>query len=250
MNVWQTAALVSLLMGCRTPTQQVGATLSVRELSEQERAGMTGVSWKEGCPVPLSELVSVELPRGNLVVHRLVAEEVRSALAEALAAGFVIDRAAPIEVFGGSDDASMVANNSSGFNCRPITVSVAPGAPPPAPKFSVHSCGLAIDLNPLWNPYIKPKELSAFTERRATREGKTLRDYCLENTERCVVLPPSGVEHLRAMQAGTVTANSAVVTAFTRRGWTWGGSWPASPEDRVRTDAQHFEKPLPGLCSP
>lgn len=224
---------------------------SVRELTEPERAHMRGISWKEGCPVPLSDLVSVELPRdGKLIVHRLVAEEVRSALAEALAAGFVIERAAPVEVFGGSDDASMASNNSSGFNCRPITVSVAIGATPPPPKFSVHSCGLAIDLNPLWNPYLKPKNVSAFTEWKTTHEGLTLRAYCLEIIERCVVLPPTGVDQLSANQPGTITASSPVVTAFTKRGWTWGGTWPASPEDRVRTDAQHFEKPLPGLCGP
>ena len=47
--------------------------------------------------------------------------------------------------FGGSDDDSMAANNSSAFNCRPVTS---------GGGFSEHSYGTAIDLNPVQNPYL------------------------------------------------------------------------------------------------
>jgi len=61
--------------------------------------------------------------------------------------GFQIERITPIEEFNGDDDASMAANNTSAFNCRDVT-----GQPG---KFSNHSWGRAIDINPLINPYVK-----------------------------------------------------------------------------------------------
>lgn len=44
----------------------------------------------------------------------------------------------------------MEANNTSAFNCRDVT-----GKPW---VFSRHNYGGAIDINPIQNPYITPKE--------------------------------------------------------------------------------------------
>ena len=52
----------------------------------------------------------------------------------------------PVEEYGGNDDLSMAANNTSAFNCRDVTGS--PG------RFSNHSWGRAIDINPLTNPML------------------------------------------------------------------------------------------------
>ena len=60
---------------------------------------------------------------------------------------FPIRRMEPVDVYGGDDDASMAADNTSGFNCRPA---VADGPP----HWSNHAYGLAIDVNPVENPYL------------------------------------------------------------------------------------------------
>jgi hypothetical protein len=117
--------------------------------------------------------------------------------------GFLIEKMTPVEDYKGDDNASMAANNTSAFNCRDVT-----GQPG---KFSNHSWGRAIDINPLTNPYIK---------------GDT-------------VLPPEGRRYLDRSLAfpGSILSGSFIVTRFAESGWQWGGSWTD------RKDYQHFEKP-------
>jgi D-alanyl-D-alanine carboxypeptidase len=104
-----------------------------------------------------------------------------------------------VEAYKGSDDASMAADNTSGFNCRRVFA----GGP-----WSAHAYGLAIDLNPVENPYV----------------------------HRGVVEPPAGRRYLdRAKRRrGMVVAGGAVVRAFAAIGWPWGGHWTSSK------DYQHF----------
>jgi peptidoglycan L-alanyl-D-glutamate endopeptidase CwlK len=101
--------------------------------------------------------------------------------------------------YGWSDDESMAANNSSGFNYRYIAGT---------DKLSQHAYGRAIDINPLFNPYIRGD----------------------------VVDPPGGVYD--PSRPGTLVAGDAIVQAFEARGWTWGGRWD------TRKDWHHFEKPV------
>ena len=117
--------------------------------------------------------------------------------------GFLIERITPIEDFNGDDDASMAANNTSAFNCRDIT-----GQPG---RFSNHSWGRAIDINPLINPYVKGDK----------------------------VYPPEGRKYLnREVEApGLINSGSYVVKRFLKAGWKWGGDWTNLK------DYQHFEKP-------
>ena len=169
-------------------------------------------TWHAGCPVSPDDLRQVTIPywnfsgvpaRGTLIVHRDLAEEVSAIFGELFAHRFPIEKMEPIENYGGSDDRSMEANNTSAFNCRDIT-----GQPG---KFSNHSWGRAIDINPLTNPYVKGEK----------------------------VLPPGGRAYLDRTKAypGGILAGSFVVKVFEKHGWTWGGKWPD------RQDYQHFEKP-------
>ena len=64
--------------------------------------------------------------------------------------------------YGGDDERSMAANNSSGFNFRTI-------AGPD--RSSNHSFGVAIDLNPVQNPYV-----AASGARRPRRGVPPVRD--------------------------------------------------------------------------
>ena len=106
----------------------------------------------------------------------------------------MIEKMVPIEEYGGSDDASMAANNSSAFNCRDITLR--PGV------FSNHSWGRAIDINPLTNPYVKGDK----------------------------VFPPEGREYLDRTRAfpGSILAGSFAVNLFEKKGWTWEARGPTA----------------------
>lgn len=171
-------------------------------------------TWHAGCPVPPEDLRQLTLTYWNfdrqrapglLIVHKDVAEEVAQIFRDLFEHQFLIQKMTPVEEYNGDDDASMAANNTSAFNCRDVT-----GQPG---KFSNHSWGRAIDINPLTNPYIKGDK----------------------------VLPPEGRQYLDRTQAfpGSILAASFIVKRFAQSGWQWGGTWSD------RKDYQHFEKPLP-----
>ena len=160
-------------------------------------------SWRPGCPVPLRDLRLVRIthwgfdgqPRsGELVVHATHAERIRRVFAELFAARFPIEQVRLVDEFGGDDDRSMAANNTSAFNCRRAFGST---------RWSQHAYGRAIDVNPLRNPYV-------------TRGG---------------VYPPAGREFVGrdGSVQGVITARGPVVQAFARAGWGWGGAW-SSPD--------------------
>lgn len=141
---------------------------------------------------------------GQLVVHRSVALELKQIMTEIYAAKFPIAAMQPVVAFGWDDEASMAANNSSAFNYRAIAG---------LKRLSWHSYGLAVDLNPLWNPYIRA-------------------DLC----------QPAGSTY-DSSQPGTILADGLVVKIFKCYGWEWGGDcW----DDRV--DYQHFQKPNDDLA--
>ena len=149
-------------------------------------------------PVPFVDFSGRER-EGHLVVHRDVGDELRAIFEEIARARFPIDKIVPVAAYGWSDDASMEDNNSSAFNFREI---VGGG------RLSRHALGLAIDINPLQNPYVKDD----------------------------ITLPRAGVYD--KANEGTIVDGDIVVRAFLSRGWQWGGHWK-SPHD-----PQHFEKTL------
>jgi len=154
-------------------------------------------SWRAGCPVPLARLRHLTLTyhgfdgrahTGELVVRAGLARDVVHAFHRLWDLGFPIARMQLVDDFRGSDDASMAADNTSAFNCRPVTGGTG---------WSQHSYGRAVDINPVQNPYVA---------------GRT-------------VAPPAGRRYLdRALQRrGMLTP--AARRAFTDLGWGWGGGW-------------------------
>lgn len=175
-------------------------------------AAQLGRSWRPGCPVGPSELRRVFVSyvgfdgrahRGELVVNVAVVGDVETVFRRLYATRFPIHRMTPVSAYGGSDDRSMAADNTSAFNCR---YAVAPG-----PKqWSVHAYGEAIDVNTVENPYL---------------EGGR-------------VLPPQGAAYVdrSRYRRGMAVAGGVLVRAFASVGWLWGGRWTSSP------DWQHFSK--------
>jgi hypothetical protein len=183
----------------------------IESLDEPTRAAMIGVVWRKGCPVGLDDLRRItfrhwssdgSIATGQIVVNAGVAVDIQGVLYDLFDAKFPIASAKPIEVFGGDDDRSTIANNSSAFNCRAVTG---------GKTFSEHAWGRAIDLNPVQNPYV--------------RSNGTVLDSKAKRFIKRSALSES---------SGAITANGAVVKAFKRIGWTWGGTF-----NRVK-DYQHF----------
>ena len=169
-----------------------------------------GASWHDGCPVGPDQLRRVtlsywdfdgKLQTGAVVVNADAVDAITTAFRRLFDERFPIRRMDTIDRFGGSDDASMAADNTSAFNCR-FAVSAGP------PQWSVHSFGRAIDVNPLENPYVFGGD----------------------------VLPPAGAAYVdRAdVRPGMAVVGGPLVEAFAAVGWPWGGRWGGSP------DYQHF----------
>ncbi|MFD0485485.1 M15 family metallopeptidase [Kineococcus sp. GCM10028916] len=160
--------------------------------------GDLSASWRAGCPVAPADLRVVTVTvigfdgkpgTGRIVVAADVAQATADVFGSLYAMRYPVARMEPVEAFGGSDDASMAADNTSAFNCRATTGGTG---------FSEHSYGTAIDLNPVENPYVK---------------GST-------------VLPEAGRAFVERKPApGVVVAGDAVVRAFADRGFSWGGDW-------------------------
>jgi len=173
-------------------------------------AGDLGRSWRPGCPVGPRDLRRVRLAYwgfdgdrrvGVLVVHRDAAAAVVTVFGRLYGSRFPIRAVRPVSAYGGSDDASMAADNTSAFNCR---AAVATGPR----RWSEHAYGRAIDVNPVENPYLSG--------------GR--------------VLPPAGRAYVgRARyRRGMAVDGGVLVDAFGAVGWRWGGRWQSSP------DYQHF----------
>ncbi len=186
---------------------------TVEPLAPGIQAVMRGVSWKPGCPVPLDKLRSVRLVHrtyggasawGTLIVHQDVADDVVEAFRQAWKGGFRIESVVPVFVYGGSDLRSVEANNTSAFNCRPVTGR--------SKGWSKHAWGRAIDINPRVNP------------------------YWVKRTDK--VIPESGRRYINRFQRtpGLIRQGDSLHSAFRQLGWTWGGDW------RKVKDWQHFEK--------
>lgn len=166
-------------------------------------------SWRPGCPVPLRDLRLLSLTfwgyddrahQGELIVHARHADAIVSVFAQLFDARFPIERMELVDVYDGNDDRSMVANNTSAFNCR--EVAGRPGV------LSQHALGSAIDVNPLVNPWV--------------HSGR--------------VDPPEGAQYADRSKPwkGAIYDDDLVVRAFKSIGWSWGGYWPGS------YDYQHF----------
>ena len=181
----------------------------IREVDTALAARMSA-SWRPGCPVPLEQLREVlvgyfgadgEAHRGELVVHQAVADDVVAVFRALFDARFPIAQMRPVDAFGGDDLASVRANNTSAFNCRPVYGST-------GGSWSRHAFGTAIDLNPLQNPYVL--------------HGEVVPAEAIRWVDRSLGEP------------GMIAPDSIAVRAFAAIGWRWGGEW-------TNPDYQHFD---------
>lgn len=183
-------------------------------LSEEIIDRINGISYKENNEVKIEDLAYIQVTHwgfddrdhmGEMIVNIKVAEEVVEIFRELYEAKFPIEKIKLIDEYDAKDDLSMADNNTSAFCYREVTGSKG--------KLSNHSYGVAIDINPVQNPYVK------------------------DNT----ILPEGGKEYLDRdnIRKGMIISNDVCYNAFKSRGWTWGGEWNSLK------DYQHFEFIIP-----
>ncbi len=184
---------------------------AITEIPDRVREEMRGNSHHEDPQCPSFDalrLVSVrhhgfsgDMRVGELVVHRDVAGEVVQIFSELFHVGFAIERMQRIDWFGGSDARSMQANNSSAFNFRRIHGTSV---------LSHHALGLAIDLNPVQNPWVRGDRVDPEAGRAYLARDPSVK--------------------------GMIVESGPVVQTFLSYGWHWGGHFDGM------LDYHHFSK--------
>lgn len=175
---------------------------------------MKGKSYKDDCTVPLGELRYIKVLHfdlegrirlGEMVCNCKIAEDLVEIFRTLFDAGYPIERMVLVDEYDADDEASMEANNSSSFNFRRIAGSTC---------ISRHGLGMAVDINPLYNPYVKGEGTSMIV---SPRSGRRYADrsgdfpYKIDESDLCC-------------------------REFLRHGFEWGGAW------KSLKDYQHFEK--------
>lgn len=178
---------------------------------------MQGKSYPAGCTVSRNELRLVNVlhidfegntQQGEIICNKAIADDLCEIFHELYRQRYPIERIRPIDYYNADDELSMQANNTSCFCYRVVNGSN---------KLSAHALGMAIDVNPLYNPYVK------------RRKDGTL-----------IIQPKTGRPYTNRKRSFKykITHQDLVYRLFAQHGFTWGGDW------RSLKDYQHFEKNL------
>lgn len=116
---------------------------------------INGKSYKKDCPLPVESLCYLRVLHknldgktldGELICNVEIAEDLIDIFKKLYAANYPIEKISLIDNYDANDELSMRDNNSSCFNFRFVSYTK---------KISLHGYGMAVDINPLYNPYIK-----------------------------------------------------------------------------------------------
>ena len=143
---------------------------------------------------------------GEMVCNKKIASELRDIFKELYEASYPIERMVLADEYDADDERQMRANNTSCFCYRVVEGTT---------SLSKHALGLAVDLNPLYNPYI-----------RYRKNGKR------------IVQPATATPYCdrKANFPYKITTSDLAYKLFMKHGFRWGGSWTSSK------DYQHFDK--------
>ena len=185
------------------------------EISDEVKERIWNISYKENDDISLDELRYLRLLHwgfdgethiGELIVNESISDDVLEIMYELYRNNYFIEKMILIDEYGGDDELSMQDNNTSAFNYRKKIGQN---------SLSNHSLGLAIDINPLYNPYVVKRANGELSFAPSNSGDYIDRDadfsYKLDNDDFCVQL-------------------------FKEYGFSWGGDW------RYSKDYQHFEK--------
>ncbi len=173
-----------------------------------------GKSYKSNCTVAREDLrylhvlhvdIDGKIHEGEMICNARIANDVMEILTELYRQRYPIEKMRLVDEYDADDEKSMEDNNSSCFNFRFISHTT---------KVSKHGLGMAVDINPLYNPYIKTV-----------------------NGRRVVEPVTAGAYTDRSKEfAYKINRNDLCCRLFREHGFTWGGDWSSMK------DYQHFEK--------
>ncbi|ORT99172.1 hypothetical protein D081_2142 [Anaerovibrio sp. JC8] len=187
----------------------------ISDISPELFAKMEGKSFSKGCPLPVTELkylhflhknLAGETLEGEMVCNFHIAERLMDIFKKLYEAGYPMEKFRLIDEYNGDDDLSMADNNGSSFNFRVIAHTN---------RISKHGLGLAVDVNPLYNPYMKPLNGGMYI---VPENG---RQYCDREKD----FPYK------------IVKDDLCCRLFEDNGFEWGGDW------EEQKDYQHFEIP-------
>lgn len=171
--------------------------------------------WNKDCPVPLERLQYLKInyldfdgrlnSDGEIIVLDVIADKVEKIFAALLEQKFPLAKIRTIDHYEGDDEKSMEDNNSSAFNCRLIMGKNI---------CSIHSYGLAIDINPVQNPYM------------------------VQLQDAVKICPARGKQYIDRSELSLGMVGEREVEIFRQNKLIgWGGDWQSLK------DWQHFEVP-------
>ena len=187
----------------------------VTKITDEIWERIRGKSYKDNCTLPREDLryihvlhkdLNGDTHEGEMICNVYIAADVLEILKVLYDVNYPIEKIRLVDEYNADDEASMRDNNSSSFNFRTISYST---------KISKHGLGLAVDINTLYNPYIKlvdgqvhvePANALPYVDRSKSYP------YKIDESDLCYQL-------------------------FTAHGFEWGGSWSRAK------DYQHFEVP-------
>lgn len=186
-----------------------------QDIDENKRRIMQGKSYPENCPIPISDLCCIhvlhytyrgEIMAGEMICNIRIAETLLEIFKDLYIVKYPIERMIPIDYYEANDELSMADNNSSCFNYRTISFSNI---------ISKHGLGLAVDINPLYNPYIKMVN------------------------GRLNIEPANGLNYVDRKKdfPYKIIEGDFCHKLFIDHGFIWGGKWTETK------DYQHFELP-------
>ena len=183
-------------------------------LTEELKARITGKSYPdttESIQISYDALAYVhilhydfqaQVQEGELICNQAIAQDLLDIFRELYEHQYPIEKVWLIDEYNADDELSMADNNTSCFNYRTV---------PGKSKLSNHSYGRAIDINPLYNPYVR------------TKDGKVL------------VSPQNAGEYAdrSADFPYKIDREDLCYQLFTEHGFEWGGAWNSSKDYHV-----------------
>lgn len=172
-------------------------------------------SFKENCTVPRQNLLYLKVIHANgegqaqvgeMICNKLIAADLLKIFKQLYAINYPIERMVLVDNYDADDERSMAANNTSCFNFRAVIGTT---------KLSHHSRGMAVDINPLYNPCVHT--------RTGLIEPANGRPYAYDRKKKTAKFPI--IDH-----------DDPCYKLFTSYGFEWGGNWTKN------IDYQHFEK--------
>lgn len=189
---------------------------SYEPINNEVKERIYGLSYKEDCTVPYEELRYVRvryidfdglMQEGELICNKAIAQDLVEIFYELYQASYPIEKIRLIDEYNADDDLSCLDNNTSCFNYRVVGGST---------NLSKHALGLAIDINPFYNPYVTyPNGVERISPPGSEPYADRSLDfpYKIDESDLCYQL-------------------------FAAHGFTWGGHW------KTLKDYQHFQKAL------